>query len=132
MSVAVLDPDAVWMLLYDVVSAGAGAAGKGAEVPFRHQRPVEDTADQTRCSTPTPTLSPLPPLPVWKPVRSGSGGGGTRVEGGSPASGQWPVNAALASDCCEVARQMLRAVEILKPPWHKAAPLIAPDWRKIN
>ena len=130
MSVALLDPDAVWMLLYDVVSASTIAPGTCTVVSPKNQTLTQgENHQRTECS-----LTSLPVhLPTWKPIRSGTGSGGTsRIESGAYAPGQWPVTSALASDCCEVARQLLEAVEALEVPWHKATPVIAPDWQETN
>ena len=132
MSAALLDPDAVWMLLYDVVVSASTviAAGKCAAVSPQHQTSTRGKDhERTACS-----VSSFPVhLPDWKPIRSGGTGGGvSRIESGAYAPGQWPVTAALASDCFEVARQLLEAVEALEVPWHKATPVVAPDWQETN
>ena len=121
MGAARLDPDAVWMLLYDVI-AGASGGGKVWTVPCESGG-IGGAAGGVGLD-----LGSQLHLPAWRPIRaSGSGGGSTGC-----GRGCWPLAAHMCADYRFMASQLLPAVEALAPAWHALAPVVGrlgPDWQ---
>ena len=117
MGAARLGPDAVWMLLYDVI-VGASGGGKVWTIPCCESGGVGGAAGGG-----LDLVAPLH-LPAWRPIRASGGGGST---GGG--RGCWPVTAPMCVDCHSMASQLLPAVEALAPAWHALAPVVGPDWQ---
>lgn len=127
MGAARLDPDAVWMLMYDVVAGASGSikvcttGGELGGVGGAAGRPSGASAATAAGGVDSGAQLQLL---TWRPIRvSGVGG-----SGGS-GKGSWPVTAPMCVDCLPMASQLLPAVEALTPAWHALAPVVGPDWQ---
>ena len=119
MAAAGLDPDAVWMILYDLVigapiaapqvAAGSSPGGDSSV----HQVGTESAGLQ---------------LPTWTGQRRG---GPSSRKGGS-TSWAWIDSATVTADCHQLAHQLLSKVETssLAVTWWSQAPVVAPDWQQ--
>ncbi|GIL65910.1 hypothetical protein Vafri_19550 [Volvox africanus] len=118
LAVAALDPDGVWLLLYDASSNLPSSL---------------TTAATGRQHVAEPRLSGLggasgvlvPPGPSFPPVRAllpplPSSSAGRLSIGASSAQHpqQWPVTTTVATDCGARAQSLLAAVALLEAPWH--------------
>ena len=130
MAAARLDPDGVWMLLYDVAFGAApctGSAGIG-EPPA-----AVSSLGRGKCNPKggsSPTLRPTWMALKQRGQRGQPGQPGMTDLGGS-GSNSWPVNPSICNDCCQAAQQLLSRVEksAAKAPWWSQAAIVAPDWQ---
>ena len=124
LSLARLDQDAVWLILFESASKAAvgGCASPAGSI-----------------ATPSPGLHAFPPLrqllPTLLPASlsrrtsgRGVGGGGGGVEGATCAAAGWGVSAELAADCAPRAQALLAQIEAgQSAAWHTSVSLLMPN-----
>ncbi|GLC59559.1 hypothetical protein PLESTB_001500300 [Pleodorina starrii] len=140
LAVAALDPDGVWLLLYDtsynmppsLAAAPAGrahvsTADKGHPPPHsQHQKPPPPQQQQQQPFVHVPVGSEVSPGPAFPFLRSllpplpgtGAGRHGRPSSLSSSQPTHWPVTSAVAADCGPRAQSLLGAVAALEVPWH--------------
>lgn len=131
LAVAALDPDGVWLLLYDT-TYNAPPSTLLSPLPFGGAAATSPSSPSTPPSLqqgvarpPGPdfpsmhTLLPLLPGAGERSRWSASGAMGAGGAGGGAK--QWPVTASLAADCGARAAVLLPAVQGVDVPWHRRA-----------
>jgi hypothetical protein len=115
MAIGRLDPDGVWLLLFDAAAnmpPAAAAAVGGAPAAARQ------AGLGGRCP---PLQALLPALPAAAGGRYSSSGAAGHRASSSGASPQWGVTAQLAADCGARAQALLALLEAQpRAPWHNA------------
>ncbi len=140
LAAAQVDPDAMWLLLVDMVANGQGqqqeqrgaAAGRGsagashtAGVDFAQQPPAG-------CKPWAELLLRMKASGAKASPRTSSSGSSGRAAGRAAAAvvvqgGEFAVTAEMARDCAQRAQLLLQQVEGIKCGWHDSVALLAQE-----